>query len=175
MRLTSKFLSAVFILITACSISFAQTPDFRNKGYKGSASIIDLLGVFLGAETSHGYMFDSHNYLGAGVSGFFLLGDQNPFYLNFFADYQHYFGNKKSAPVLAFKAGYSRAVNYDTFFEVTYKNGVLLEPSFGWNWGFKSGKGLTFSLGCSSVIPVGESRTSRKILPLPKIALAFEF
>lgn len=175
MRTTSKFLLAVLVLSAWCVSALAQTPDFRNRGYKGSISITYHYGVFVGAETSHGYMFDTHNYLGAGFGGFILPNSVHPVFLTFFADYQHYFGDKKDAPVLGLKTGFSNALNFGNASGVQYKNAILIEPDVAWSWGLKSGNALTLGLGCTLLVPVGSTRTDRKILPLPKISFAFEF
>ena len=54
------------LAVVSCFVSSAQN-DYRSKGYKGSVSITDHYGVWLGAETSHGYMFNRNIYLGAGI------------------------------------------------------------------------------------------------------------
>ena len=166
---------AVITLLTASTIAFAQVPDFRSKGYKGSVSLTDHYGVFVGAETSHGYMFDSKNYLGVGFGGFVLPNDAHPVFLDFFVDYQHYFKNERSTPMVSIKSGFSHSINYADTPGVKYGNALLLEPNVGWSWGLKSGKGLTLALGSTLYFPVGASRTDRKVLPLPKLTFSFEF
>ena len=39
----------------------------------------------------------------------------------------------------------------------------------------KSGNGLTLGLGAALYMPVGESRTDKKVLPMPKLSFGFEF
>ena len=69
MRLSKRFFVVTAVLAVVSFSALAQTHDYRSKGYKGSVSITDQLGVWVGAETSHGFMFDRHNYLGVGVGG----------------------------------------------------------------------------------------------------------
>lgn len=175
MRFTPRFMFAVIALFAAMTLASAQVPSFRNKGYKGSISFTDHYGVFVGAETSHGYMFDSKNYLGVGFGGFVLPNDEHPVFLDFFVDYQHYFKNEKSTPMVSIKGGLNHAVNYADTFGDKYANAILLEPNVGWSWGLKSGNGLTLALGCPFYFPVGASRTDSKVLPLPKLTFTFEF
>ena len=41
-----------------------EIPAYRQKGYAGNASLCKSYGVS-GLDTSHGYMFNEHHYLGA--------------------------------------------------------------------------------------------------------------
>ena len=71
MNRISKVLLAGVLIVTSCIGASAQN-DYRSKGYKGSVSITDHYGVWLGSETSHGYMFNRNIYLGAGIGGYIL-------------------------------------------------------------------------------------------------------
>lgn len=178
MRLPNRFLvvTAAFAVISFSAL--AQTHDYRGKGYKGSVSITDQYGVFVGVETSHGIMFDRHNYLGVGVGGFIFPNSDHPTFMNTFLDYHNFLSNKASTPVLGLKAGGSHCFNYEGgngLTEVKFKNAVVIEPSAGWSWGLKSGNGLTLGLGAALYMPVGESRTDKKVLPMPKLSFGFEF
>jgi len=169
-----RTITVLFALIMAASLSFAQSGNSRFRGYQGNIMITDHLGVFIGLETSHGYMFDKHNYLGAGIGGFIFPNESHPTYMNTFVDYHHYLKEQNSL-VLGVKAGWSHAFNYAGNSGIQYGNGILLEPNIGWSWLFKSGKGLFAGLGLAMIIPVGDSRTDWKVLPMPKISLGFEF
>ncbi|MDE5890433.1 MAG: hypothetical protein K2H10_05385 [Bacteroidales bacterium] len=136
--------------------------------------IIDYLGVFVGLETSHGYMFDKHNYFGAGIGGFILPNKSHPTYMNAFLDYHNYL-KEKNTLVLGMKAGWSHSFNYVQNSGIQYENGILLEPNIGWSWLLGSRRGLNLGLGAAIIIPAGDSRTDRKVLPMPKIFFGFEF
>lgn len=158
------------------AVSHAQTISGRKPGYRGSIAVTDNLGVFVGAETSHGYLFDAHNYLGIGIGGFILPnGTGNPVFGNAFLDYRYYLKDKPGTLVLGVKSGYSHAFTYDKDSGVAFRNGILLEPTVGWCWGLKNGCGFSLGLGLTMIAPLGESRTDKKVLPLPKLAIGFEF
>jgi hypothetical protein len=175
MRLSKRLLVVTAVLAVVSFNATAQTDDYRGKGYKGSVSITDQFGVWVGAETSHGIMFDRHNYLGVGVGGFIFPNSSHPTFMNAFLDYHNYLSKKASTPVLGLKAGGSHSFNYEGLSGVKFKNAVVIEPSLGWSWGLKSGKGLTLGLGAALYLPVGESRTDKKVLPMPKLSFGFEF
>ena len=175
MRLSKRFFVVTAVLAVVSFSALAQTHDYRSKGYKGSVSITDQLGVWVGAETSHGFMFDRHNYLGVGVGGFVFPNSDHPTFMNAFIDYHNYLSNKTSTPVLGLKAGGSHCLNYEEATGVKFKNAIVIEPSAGWSWGLKSGHGLTLGLGAALYMPVGESWTDKKVLPMPKLTFGFEF
>lgn len=152
-----------------------QSRDYRSIGYKGNIMLTNHLGVFIGAETSHGYMFDRHNYLGIGVGGFIFPNENHPTYINTFIDYHNYLKEKSNTFLIGMKAGYSHAFNYERNSGITFKNGILVEPNIGWSWQLKSGYGLSINLGVSMIVPTGNSRTNKKVLPMPKLSFGFEF
>ncbi len=166
-------ISLGFLLLIAAS-AYAQNSNDRSEGYHGNLAITDHLGVFIGAETSHGYMFDSHNYLGLGIGGFVLPNESHPTYMNAFIDYHNYLRDNNTL-VLGVKAGWSHAFNYQKDSGIKFENGILCEPNIGWSWCFNSGNGLYLGLGASLIFPLGESRTEKTVLPMPKISFAFEF
>ncbi|MBR0532079.1 MAG: hypothetical protein IJJ96_05670 [Bacteroidales bacterium] len=173
MRLSKRFLLIAAALAVVSFSAMAQTRDYRGKGYKGSVSITDQLGVFVGAETSHGYMFDRHNYLGVGAGGFVFPNSSHPTFLNIFVDYHNFLLDKASTPILGLKAGGSHSFYNNG--NIKFNNAVVIEPSTGWSWGLKSGNGLTLGLGAALYIPVSESMTDQKVLPMPKLSFGFEF
>lgn len=137
--------------------SFAQSGNGRTAGYHGNVMVTDHLGVFVGLETSHGYMFDKHNWLGGGINVFVFPDTNLPTYMNVFVDYHNYL-KERSSLVLGMKAGWSHAFNYDNG-GVNYKNGIFFEPDVGWSWLLNSGKGLSIGLGGTMIVPVGERST----------------
>ena len=166
-------ISLGFLLLIAAS-AYAQNSNDRSEGYRGNLAITDHLGVFIGVETSHGYMFDSHNYLGLGIGGFVLPNESHPTYMNAFIDYHNYLRDNNTL-VLGVKAGWSHAFNYQKDSGIKFENGILCEPNIGWSWSLNSGNGLYLGLGASLIFPLGESRTEKTVLPMPKISFAFEF
>ena len=49
MRVSKRFLVVAAALVVVSFSAMAQTHDYRGKGYKGSVSITDQFGVFVGA------------------------------------------------------------------------------------------------------------------------------
>ena len=84
------------MLLTA-AVAFGQGKDaksFRQTGYKGSVLYTNHYLVWQGVETSHGYMFNEHHYLGAGA-GFMLAPIDNvPTFGRGFVDYNAYICKK---------------------------------------------------------------------------------
>lgn len=169
-----KLIISICAMFLICISAHAQDGNGRSEGYRGNLAITDHLGVFIGAETSHGYMFDSHNYLGLGIGGFVLPNDSHPTYMNAFIDYHNYLKDNNTL-VLGVKTGWSHAFNYQKDSGIKFENGILCEPNIGWSWYFNSGYGLYLGLGASLIFPLGESRTEKTVLPMPKISFAFEF
>lgn len=104
-----KFLTQVAItLIILCgSLTMsAQESLPRSTGYRGSVTLTDQYFVIVGFETSHGYMFNEHHYLGAGVGGFFIPTDNLPRFGQVFADYRTYLSDRSSTMVAGVKAGF---------------------------------------------------------------------
>ena len=71
-----KTLIAVLAIFTLPIIVNAQEnneiPSYRQKGYAGSVAVSDMFLFFAGFDTSHGYMFNEHHYLGGGVEIYVL-------------------------------------------------------------------------------------------------------
>lgn len=170
----------IFIVII-CFISVFNVHEivakttYHSKGYHANIMVTNHFFVFMGAETSHGYMFDNHNYLGVGIGGYFLPMASMPIFANTFIDYHNYVKDKKNTLVLGIKLGHSLALNYMSDYGTKYKNAILLEPNIGWNWQFRRGGALYLYCGVSTLFIVGESRTSKKYIPLPKLGVGFEF
>ena len=164
MNRISKVLLAGVLILTSCIGASAQN-DYRSKGYKGSVSITDHYGVWLGAETSHGYMFNRNIYLGAGIGGYiFPNGTENPYFGEAFLDFHSYL-----------KTGFMHGFDFEKKDGMTLENGLFLEPNVGWSWGLRSGQGFTIGLGGKVIAPLGDKRTDKKALLMPKISFGFEF
>ncbi len=172
-----KKLSIALFAFVFCASAFAQTPEFRAKGYKGSVSIFDQLGVYVGVETSHGLMLDSHNYIGVGANlWMFPNGEKNPTFANAFLDYHNYLKDTKSTPVLGVKTGLMHSFKYDEDSGITLKNGIFVEPNFGWSWALSGGKtGFTTTFSVPVLTPLGDNRMSHKVSFMPKISFTLEF
>ena len=166
----------ISVLTLLCVCAAAQTPSFRSVGYKGSVSLTDQYGVFIGFDTSHGYMITPRHYIGIGAGEFmFPNGDDNPLFLNAFVEYQYYMRSKSSSPFLGVRAGMSHAFKFYEKSGINYHNAVLIEPSFGWSWGLESGQGLSAGIGLPMYVPFGDRRTDMSVLPMPKLSFTFEF
>ena len=164
------------VLILASFIGASAQNDYRSKGYKGGVSITDHFGVFVGAETSHGYMFNRNVYLGAGIGGYiFPNGTENPYFGEAFLDFHSYLRDKKGTPVVGLKTGYMHGFDYENKGGMKLQNGLFVEPNVGWSWGLRSGHGLTISLGGKVIAPLGDKRTDQKTLFMPKLSFGFEF
>ena len=175
MNRISKVLLAGVLIVTSCIGASAQN-DYRSKGYKGSVSITDHYGVWLGAETSHGYMFNRNIYLGAGIGGYiFPNGTENPYFGEAFLDFHSYLRNKKGTPVVGLKTGFMHGFDFEKKDGMTLENGLFVEPNVGWSWGLRSGPGVTIGRGGTGIAPLGDKRTDKKALLMPKISFGFEF
>mgnify|MGYP006988873661 CR=1 FL=1 len=173
----------LFVLSLVCigPLLMAQAKDFRSPGYKGSLSLTDQMGVFAGVETSHGFMLNRSVYLGAGAGAFmFPNGSDYPAFAHAFLDYGAYVLDRKSTPFSGLKAGFMHAVGFGKKvggFEhsYTFENGLFFEPSFGWNWMFKSGYGFTIAASADIIVPVGKNKGVSPNMVIPKVSFTFEF
>ena len=175
MNLFCRFLLAGALFVV-CSSGVSAQNDYRSQGYKGSVSITDHYGDWVGAETSHGYMFNRNIYLGAGVGGYiFPNGTQNPFFAEGFLDFHSYLRNRKGTPVVGVKTGFMHGFDYEKKDGMNLENGLFVEPNIGWSWGLRSGQGFTIGLGGKAIAPLGDSRTDKKVILMPKVSFGFEF
>ena len=175
MRTISKIMLVIAMAFASFALS-AQTKDFRTPGYKGSVSLIDQYGVWAGFETSHGIMFDRHIYLGLGSSVSFCLPEldgDTPVFGNLFVDFQGYLLDRKSTPVLGYKAGFMKALNANQSSGWNFTKAAFIEPNAGWSWIMKNGSGFTTSLGAAVYKPLGNS--TKNYVIMPKLSLTFEF
>ena len=172
----------IFICITALILCLsnllAQTrsgqraDSFRTSGYKWTLSYTNHYLVWQGLETSHGYMLNEHHYLGAGLGAFIAPVDGVPVYGRAFIDYTSYILNKKSTPVAGIKAGFCHAIHYSD--GCKFRNAAEVEPSVGWSWTLKSGKGLSLALGAPCYL-TSTSGYSFVMLWMPKLSIGLAF
>ena len=169
---------AIFMLpICANARKSNEIPAYRQKGYAGSVAVSDMFLFFAGFDTSHGYMFNEHHYLGGGFEAYVLV----PF-LNYsfvycvepFVEYKAYFLKRRSTPTASLRSGYCiggsiyYTDNNDTQTPST-SGQFALNPSLGWDWGLKCGKGLSLSMGLVLLTDMSEINYA------PEISFGFNF
>ncbi len=169
---TLRNLTMAIALFAFSSGIDAQTmndiPAYRQKGYAGSVSFTDQYIVWLGLDTSHGYMFNEHHYLGAGV-GFFLapIDEEPPMLVHGFLEYKSYWFKRRSTPTAGVRAGFGRPVtNLGAW---NFKAPFLGEPYIGWDWGTRNGNGLSLTVGASVFM------ANRNTQVMPKLSLGISF
>jgi len=145
-----QIIAATLLSVLVCTAASAQAP-FRDTGYKGSVGA-GILWFGPGVETVHGYMINSHHFIGGGVAAHFLP-PITPIFKEF-AEYQWYIKDEDSTPVVSAQAGMIQAWGIDE--EGSFRNTPFLEPRFGWSWYLANTIGLTVSagLGISLVAPI---------------------
>jgi len=166
-----------FIIAVLLFVSFSYYPLFaqgRNKGYRGNVLYSNMIILWNGIETSHGYMFNEHHYLGVGVGILTTVPFSKPdaFLGHVFVDYHAYWFDKKSTPLAGIKIGYLRSfpIKEDM-------HNVEIEPNIGWSWMLKSGNGLVLSLG-ANIVPEPVHITESSSFPItiaPCLHFGFEF
>ena len=171
-----SIIASLLILGIASSSLSAQSNNNRSRGYRGSVSITDHFGVWVGGETSHGYMFNSKNYLGGGVGAFiFPNGKQNPYFGTLFAEYRHYLKDKPGTFEFGAQAGYLHSFTFEKDYDVTVNNAPYIEPTIGWSWRLSKGLGLNLDLGAMLLHPLDGSRMDSKVRVMPKLSFGIEF
>lgn len=77
-------------------------------GYRGSISAHAMFNVWLGAETSHGYIFNRRHYVGGGI-GASVAPVENIYVLgHIFAEYRYFILTQDSSPTLGRKPAFAR-------------------------------------------------------------------
>lgn len=168
----SLLLSSMISLSAQDTCQKEVNSDFRSRGYKGSVLYTNHYLVWQGIETSHGYMFNRHHYLGAGVGAFFLPFDSMPAFGRVFAEYNAYIKEKNSTPTAGVKLGFCHALNYNS--GCKFRNAAEIEPALGWSWTLKSGKGLLLGLSYPFYV-TSKPETKVSIYGMPKISFGIEF
>lgn len=178
-----KRLRTIILTVALCALPVCmsakterETPSYRQKGYAGSISIADMFIYFAGLDTSHGYMFNEHHYIGGGLEMYFTptFWPAVVSYIEPYIEYKAYFLKRGSTPTASIRAGYCVGAIVDRQVEkpdVIYADGMCFElnPALGWDWGLKNGKGLTLSLGAQLML------ADYEVLALPKISFGFCF
>ena len=165
---------AAITVITAVCISeaSAQTPKFREKGYKGNVGITTY--VFIpGITSSHGYMFNGTHYLGAGFTSLIYPSSHPEILVGPFIEYQAYILKRNSTPVVGVKlvglAQFDESVAY----------GAGFSPTFGWSWGIGSNRqfGIMPYIGITALCDISSSIEDEEFTPviLPNLGVLFEF
>ena len=148
---SKSFILALLAFLVLLPAAGAQDkiPAFRAQGYKGSVSFTSLGLYWNGVETSQGYMLSDRYYLGGGAG--LLVGAvwDATLAARVFADAQAYWRPQKNTPFSRVRMGYLHYFYGET-------NMFQADFTFGWSWGLSSGgRGLTFDLGVSTVLPPG--------------------
>ena len=171
MKTLRNLIMAIALFAFASGID-AQTlndiPAYRQKGYAGSVSFTNQYIVWLGLDTSHGYMFNEHHYLGAGA-GFFLapIDDVPPTLVHVYGEYKGYFLKKKSTPTAGIRTGICTTATKHSGY--VFSQAWELEPNIGWDWGLKNGKGLNLSIGATMMV------ANRNMTAMPKLSFGIHF
>ncbi len=165
------------LLVLSFATAFAQTSDLRKPGYKGSLSLLYQGLPCVGVETSHGAMINQHHYLGAGA-GFYVFPDGKgfPSFAEAFLDYHAFILKKDSTPVAGIKVGYVRSLweNANGYTNgYNYKQGLSIQPEFGWSWALGPKYGLSLSAGANLVFPM--EKYNKVVFVAPRAAITFEF
>ena len=169
---------SVATMCFAASAANARVSDpvlYRSAGYKGSVSLTDITLAWVGLETSHGYMFNEHHYLGAGAGVFIAPTGFFPLFGHAFVDYNAYILKRASTPIAGIKIGYMTFLGeldgVDGSVPWHAENSIELEPNIGWSWAFNENLGIRLSLGAAVFI----MPQPKDVLAMPKLAIAFDF
>lgn len=173
--------SAFFVAAATCLSAGERNhgelnAEFRTRGYKGNAAYTNHYIIWQGVETSHGYMFNEHHYIGAGIGVFMAPVDEIPTFGRIYADYTAYFRKRNSTPVAGIKTGFCRALNYDRddHGRFKFRNAAEIEPTIGWSWTMKSGKGLLLNVAYPFYFTSSQN-TKFTLWALPKLSFGIEF
>ena len=169
-----KLLLATLAMLALTFTLRAQEHNYRSPGYKGNVAYTNSFLYWNGLDTSHGYMFNEHHYLGGGAGVYLNPATRVvPTFVHAYADYHAYWFKRKSTPVAGIKIGYAHCV-HPADAEIM---ALEVEPGIGWSWGLKSGYGLTLTLA-AKILTIPITLTENSSLPvsvLPTLAFAFEF
>jgi len=167
-------LSFAVLLAGLCLDAAAQAPAFRNKGYKGNIGI-ETFQVFPGITTSHGYMFNSHHYLGGGfTTNVAPYSKDANLFITPFIEYQAYILDKNSTPVVGGKILSFARIPFDSEEHIRFLNGFAIAPQFGWSWGIGSQKQFGIMPYISAELFL-EFAHGLHFYPMPAIGVVFEF
>jgi hypothetical protein len=177
-----KILSLITLIVILSSsfVSFAgekggdTIPAYRNAGYRGNVNIDNHILVWFGIETSHGYMINTQNYIGAGAEFFMSpFADDLPMFGNLFGEYQLYFQKDGSTPTAGIRAGYCLALK--DLSGNTFDKAVTLEPRIGWEWAKSDKFGLNLNLGFPLYFYKNYSDSPVQTVFMPMLSFGFIF
>ena len=124
----AAFCAAALSLSAVSADAKASDPvHYRTEGYRGSVSLTNQYLAWIGVDTSHGYMFDEHHYLGAGA-GLFIVPGATPPFAHIFMEYKAYILKKNSTPVAGFKFGWMGPLNGDAPGDLQRESGSQSDP-----------------------------------------------
>ena len=139
-----KFAVTALLLLMTFAAAFATTKDEHSTrsgsrtGYRGSISVNAMYNVWLGAETSHGYIFNRRHYVGGGI-GASVAPVENIYVLgHIFAEYRYFILTQDSSPTLGAKAGLCTDLRNDPS-GPPISRAAEIEINIGWDWTFKNG------------------------------------
>ncbi len=136
-------------------------------GYRGSISAHAMFNVWLGAETSHGYIFNRRHYVGGGI-GASVAPVENIYVLgHIFAEYRYFILTQDSSPTLGAKAGLCTDLRNDPS-GPPISRAAEIEINIGWDWTFKNGSGVFLQFAAPFFI-------SDFFQFLPKLSFGVEF
>ena len=107
----------------------------------------------------------------------FYVTKNCPIAYHAFAEYKSYWFKKSSTPTAGVKLGYGGVImtvedfHSDAF--VPYGE-YKVEPYIGWDWGLKSGKGLSLSLG-ANILMNNLFTDNAYAIVLPKLSIGISF
>ena len=178
-----KKILLLLIIIATFNLSFSSfageksrytNQTYRNSGYRGNVNFTNHIAVWFGLETSHGYMFDSKNYIGGGAAFFATpVSDDFPMFGNVFGEYQRYFKNKRSTPTAGLKAGYCLALK--DLSGNTFDKAVTLEPRIGWEWAQNDKFGLNLNIGFPLYFYKNYPNSHVRTVFMPMLSFGFVF
>lgn len=153
-----------------------EIPAYRQKGYAGSVSLNSELLYAPGLETSHGYMFNVHHYLGAGVGiNIFPILFPPPattaYFTRIFVEYKAFILKRSNTPVLGVRAAFSPMWWKSADGQMEMRDVVWIDPGFGWDWKLKDNLGLNVGIGVNLMYNI----TDDILGALPRVSLGFQF
>lgn len=134
------------------SKSGTSAVNYDLEGYRGFIDVGYLFGVGdeyskvdrIELSTAHGYQFNNHFFLGAGVGMHYLTLD-NVFMLPVFVNFKGYLLNNPISPFLDLKGGYSPILT--KLEDDDIKGGLYISPSIGVRFIVADNIGMSVGLG----------------------------
>lgn len=176
----SVAVSETIIILLACAVSMSAqdnmgVPSYRNKGYAGSVSFTDQSIIFLGLDTSHGYMLNEREFIGGGLGFYAAPMKGSPIIFHLYGEYKFYWKEKYSTPTTGVKVGYGGAIKTQEEDFVMPGAEIKVEPYIGWDWRLQNGKGFSLSLGANVFVSNMFIQADPAFYVMPKLNLGFSF